>query len=956
MRSPARPPLRAALAAAVTAAVITSPLLLPISAHAADQPEISEVAYAGGNDTDFVEIAADPGTDVSGWTVGTVTRGGSPQSDAHVTTLSDGTSVGDSGALAVEVPITNSVNSGSAADGSYGSSAFVVDASGELVDFDQVGGVVGGAGVTATNSDSLPESVRGQEATPTGATAPGGQSIQLVDGSWAADAPTPNALPGDDGGETDPPVEPGEVIPIAEIQGTGGESDYVDQTVTTEGVITAVWADGGLNGYAIQTAGTGSAAKTAGDASDGLFVYSPQTATEVSAGDSVQVTGAVSEYYGQTQITVEASGLAPLDEALEAPTPIEGEFPEGDDAREALESMLILPTGDITVSDNYGTNRYGEVGLVNGTEPLFQATDVVSPGDEAIAYEEESAQRAYVLDDGASADYTGSASDVPVPYVSTDEPLRVGGAATFEDPVVVGYGFDMWRLQPTEWLTGENADDVQPATFEDTREAAPQDVGGDITVSSFNVLNYFTTTGDQLNGCTFYEDREGDPTTVRGGCDARGAWDADNLERQQSKIVDAINGLDASVLSLEEIEQSAAFDKDRDESLSILVDALNADAGSDKWAFAESPEELPESEDVIRTGFIYQPTDVQPVGDSTILTGSDAFSNAREPLAQAFTTGEDDEPFVAIVNHFKSKGSGSGEGNVDNGDGQGNSNADRVRQAEALVDFADEQKESAGTDDVVLLGDLNSYTEEDPMQVLYSAGYANIGKDFTDEQTYLFGGRVGSLDHVLASDGLVADVTGADIWNINSVESIGLEYSRYNNNVTDLHAEGPFRSSDHDPLIMGLARGADTPAPDPTDDPTDEPTDDPSDAPSEDPTGDPSEEPSADPSGDPTDEPTNDPSQDPSGDPTQDPSDDPSDDGRDDDEGGDRDDDGDEDDRGHGGDGGDDRDDRDRDNGDRDRDNGDLPRTGTGLTALAVGSVLVAAGAIALFLARRRRA
>ena len=932
MRSSARPPLRAALAAAVTAAVVTSPLLLPISAQAADQPEISEIAYAGGNDTDFVEITADPGTDVSGWTVGTVTRGGSPQSDAHVTTLSDGTSVGDSGALAVEVPITNSVNSGSAADGSYGSSAFVVDASGALVDFDQVGGVVGGAGVTATNSDSLPDSVRGQEATPTGATAPGGQSIQLVDGSWVADAPTPNALPGDDGGETDPPVEPGEVIPIAEIQGTGGESDYVDQTVTTEGVITAVWADGGLNGYTIQTAGTGGAAKSAGDASDGLFVYSPQTAAEVAAGDSVQVTGEVSEYYGQTQITVTSNGLQPLDEALEAPTPIEGEFPEGDDARESLESMLILPTGDITVSDNYGTNRYGEVGLVNGTEPLFQATDVVSPGDEAIAYEEESAQRAYVLDDGASADYTGSASDVPVPYVSTDDPLRVGGAATFADPVVVAYGFDMWRLQPTEWLTGENADDVQAATFEDTREAAPQDVGGDITVSSFNVLNYFTTTGDQLNGCSSYEDREGNPTTVSGGCDARGAWDADNLERQQSKIVDAINGLDASVLSLEEIEQSAAFDKDRDESLSILVDALNEDAGSEKWAFAESPDELPESEDVIRTAFIYQPTDVQPVGDSTILTGSDAFSNAREPLAQAFTTGEDDEPFVAIVNHFKSKGSGSGEGNVDNGDGQGNSNADRVSQAEALVDFADEQKESAGTDDVVLLGDLNSYTEEDPMQVLYSAGYANIGKDFTDEQTYLYGGRVGSLDHVLASDGLVEDVTGADIWNINSVESIGLEYSRYNNNVTDLHAEGPFRSSDHDPLIMGLARGADTPAPDPTDDPTDEPTDDPSDQPTDQPSDDPSQDPSGDPSTD----------------PTQNPSDDPSDDGRDDD-GGDRDDDGRDD---GSGDGGGDGDERDRDRGD----NGDLPRTGTGLTALAVGSVLVAAGAIALLLARRRRA
>ena len=935
-------PVRAALATAVTAAVAVTPALLPISAQAADTAEISEIAYAGGNDTDFVEIVAEPGTDVSGWTVGTVTRGGSPQSGEHVTTLDDGTTVPDSGALAVEVPITNSVNSGDRADGSYGSSAFVVDADGALVDFDQIGGVVGGQGVVATTSGLMPEAVHGQEATPTGATAPAGQSIQLIDGAWVAGEPTPGERP-DGSGEptedptedptddpTDPP-EPGEVTPIADIQGTGAESPLVGEPVTTEGVVTAVWSEGGLNGFAIQTGGSGGEAKAAGEASDGLFVYAPNAASSVATGDSVQVSGRVSEYYGQTQITVDSQGPVQLDEALEAPTPIEGVFPEGDDVREAHESMLVLPTGDITVTDNYGTNRYGEISLVNGTEPLFQATDVVAPGEPAQEYEAENLQREVVLDDGGSVDYTGSASDVPVPYLSTDEPVRVGAATTFTDPVVVGYGFDKWRLQPTTWLTGENAADEQPVEFADTREAAPQEVGGDITVSSFNVLNYFTTTGEQLDGCTYYEDREGNPTTVRGGCDARGAYDAANLERQQAKIVDAINTLDASVVSLEEIENSDAFGKDRDESLSILVDALNAEAGGERWAFAQSPDSLPADEDVIRTAFIYQPDEVQPVGDSAVLTDSDAFGNAREPLAQAFTTGEDEEPFVAIVNHFKSKGSGSGDGNVDNGDGQGNSNADRVAQAQALVDFANEQKEAASTDDVVLLGDFNSYTEEDPMQVFYEAGYTNVGKEFTDEQTYLFGARVGSLDHVLTSESLVEDVAGADIWNINSVESIGLEYSRYNGNVTNLYAEGPFRSSDHDPLIMGLNRAADDDG-----EPTEEPTQDPTDQPTEDPTGEPTDDPSQDPTDDPTGQPTDDPSTDPTADPT--------DDGRDDDQGQDDDDQGeDNDDQGDNGQGGDDQ-----------GDNGDLPRTGTGLTALVVGGGLLVVGAIALLAARRR--
>ncbi|OAX60691.1 hypothetical protein A5N15_05835 [Rothia kristinae] len=87
-------------------------------------------------------------------------------------------------------------------------------------------------------------------------------------------------------------------------------------------------------------------------------------------------------------------------------TPVSGQLPEDPSAREALEGMLLLPTGDITVTDAYDTGRYGEIGLVNGTEPLKQATDVVAPGEPARAYEANSAARQYVLDDGATADYT----------------------------------------------------------------------------------------------------------------------------------------------------------------------------------------------------------------------------------------------------------------------------------------------------------------------------------------------------------------------------------------------------------------------------------------------------------------------------------------------------------------------------------------------------------------------
>ena len=807
------------------AAALVLPAAPAIAAPAADSDiRISEIAYTFS--TDFIEVAADPGTDISGWTFGSVTRGGSVQAQENTVTVPEDTTVGDSGAVAIDVPITNSVKAGSAADGEYGSSAFVIDDDGELVDFQQIGGVVDGKGVTGTKNTFTPAPVIGQEAEPTGATAAGGQSIQLTGDAWKSAAPTPNALPdssddGDDDG--DDGETPDGVTPIADIQGTGDASPIQGKTVTTRGVVTAAYPEGGLNGYYIQTPGTGGADRADGAASDGIFVYSPDTVADTNIDDHVEVTGTVSEHYGQTQISVSASDLKTVDEPAEAVKPVEDAFPAGDEKRESLEGMLLQPSESLTVADNYNTNTYGEVFLATGEGTLDQPTDVHRPGTpEAKALEAENLDREVVLDDGATVNFLKADKDIPLPYLSKEDPVRVGAQASFTSPVVLGFDHEKWRFQPTTRLTGDNAEAVQPTTFTDTRTEAPEAVGGQVSLASFNVLNYFTTTGDQLSGCQYYDDREGNHITVRGGCDARGAANAESLKRQETKIVTAINKLDASVVSLMEIENSAAFGKDRDDALATLVKRLNESAGTEKWDFVDSPSAVPTDEDVIRTALIYQPAEVAPQNESTILDDQGAFSNAREPLSQAFApkdgTGEieKDKTFVTISNHFKSKGSGSGPGNEDSGDGQGASNADRVKQAEALVGFAGDQQEATNSDLVYLLGDFNSYTQEDPMQVFYEAGYKDTAAEKTDESTYVYGSRTGSLDHVLAldasdeADGAGTDatafdsVTGADVWNINSVESLALEYSRFNYNVSDLFATDQFRASDHDPVVVGL--------------------------------------------------------------------------------------------------------------------------------------------------------
>ena len=613
-------------------------------------------------------------------------------------------------------------------------------------------------------------------------------------------------------GGTDP-GDPGPTptTPIHEIQGTGSTSPLVGQTVTTTGFVTAAYPTGGYRGYTIQEAGSGS---DLDDSSDAVFVYSSATVGQVAIGDYVQVTGAVSEYQGLTELSVASGGLSELPATgVTPPVAARVTWPRTDAAREALESMLVAPQGDYTVTDTYSTNYYASIGLASGTTPLRTPTDAAAPGSAAAqAVADDNAARAVTLDDGASINFNSAANkSIPLPYLSLEDPVRVGAPVTFTRPVIVDYRNSLWTLEPTQQLTVANAADVQPATFANTRTAKPADVGGKVRIASFNVLNYFSTTGADAEAlgatCTYYSDRDGNPITVNTCTDpgVRGAADAASLARQQAKIVAAINSLGVDVVSLEEIENSAIAGQPRDAALATLTAALNAAAGTTRWAYVPSPTTLPATEDVIRTAFIYNPATVKPVGESVIDTDS-AFDNARYPLAQVFTPRKAaHRPFITIANHFKSKGSCPAEPDDPNADtGQGCWNALRVEQSTALASFATSLAASARTDRVFLIGDFNAYTHEDPITALAAAGYTDQGGK-TGKYSYSYGGESGSLDHILASSAAEKLVTGADIWNINAGESIALEYSRYNYNATNFYDASPYRSSDHDPVVVGFA-------------------------------------------------------------------------------------------------------------------------------------------------------
>ena len=614
-------------------------------------------------------------------------------------------------------------------------------------------------------------------------------------------------------------------IPDIQTPGDGDDSQLINQTVETKGVVTAAYPKGenanlkGLEGFTIQTPGTGGTWDPARTASDGLFVFmGKSSATMPSIGDCVVVKGKVAEYSGVQNATAATQSLTQLlPQSITAATdcdpvkPTELSGVPTQDQMEALESMLVLPKDTWTITDNYKTNRYGTLSLTPGTEVLRTATDVVAPGAPAQAYEAENAAKTIDLDDASTTDLTNfkqNGHKERYAYLANGAPARVGYHVTFTKPVVLESRFGSFVFQPTQMTAGNP--DRSPVTITGERPAAPS-VSGDTKVATFNVLNYFSDLGENEPGCKGYEDRDHKYVTDK-NCKLRGAWSSQAFANQQTKIVQAINTIDADVVALEEIENPVAsgVSTDRDGALKSLVNALNAAAGSEVWAYVPSPSTVPANEDVIRIAFIYKKATITPVGDSVIYDDPAYTGLARQPLAQEFKpitdANHEGKNFVVIANHFKSKGSApknlsgaEAAANTDNGDGQGNSNGVRVKQARALATFA---QRFNGTP-TLLVGDFNAYTKEDPLKVLTDAGWTH--ESGHGDSSYVYGGRSGSMDHVFANSAADPLITEVKSWAVNAQESIAFEYSRANYNAyLAFEADNPYRASDHNPEIIGL--------------------------------------------------------------------------------------------------------------------------------------------------------
>ncbi len=225
--------------------------------------------------------------------------------------------------------------------------------------------------------------------------------------------------------------------------------------------------------------------------------------------------------------------------------------------------------------------------------------------------------------------------------------------------------------------------------------------------------------------------------------------------------------------------------------------------------------------DAIKVGLIYRPARVSPVGAFQILnsTVDPRFidTKSRPALAQTFqdTNGA---RFTVVVNHLKSKGSACDDvGDPDLGDGQGNCSGTRTLAAQALVDWAATDPTGSGDADFLIMGDLNSYAQEDPIDAIKAGSddTAGTSDDFTNlishfqgiyAYSYTFDGQAGYLDHALANGSMFAQVTGVEDWHINSDEPDVVDYdTTFKPNSQDaLYEPNAYRSSDHDAVLVGL--------------------------------------------------------------------------------------------------------------------------------------------------------
>lgn len=605
---------------------------------------------------------------------------------------------------------------------------------------------------------------------------------------------------------TTPPVAA--TTRISAIQGSGAASPLKGQSVTVRGIVTAYLPN--LQGFNIQSVPEDDDGNPA--TSEGVFAYFGSTALAGmdagAVGKTVQFTATVDEYKEQTQLSRITNFSQLNGGAVSAlPAPVTLSLPISDMALweryEGMRVRIVADQGPLVVTDNFALGRFGTVTLSSGGL-LAQYTELNAPNvDGNKAYLAAQQRNQIILDDASGKQNPDAVTGRNGAPLSASNTLRAGDTTTaiegvldqFVDPLA-GAHQTSYRLQPSQPVVFAGA---ERPTVNTLKQAVGQ---ATVKIASANVLNFFTSLGSKNFSNPFGDVQAG-----------RGADDNAELVRQRDKIVANLVGLGADVYGIMEMQNNGFG---ADSALAAMVAAMNQQQGSEVFAYVKGPFSTGGDQTVVAAGhdaitvaLIYRQGYVRPVGKAAVPDERqyDAFNATygnRVPLAQSFEVSLADgtaEQFTVVVNHLKSKGSVN---DPDTGDGQGANNQARLRAVNQLHTWLAGTPTQIASDKLVLLGDFNAYAKEDPITYLEAQGYQKLAPG---QYSYGFQGLWGALDHVLVSQALAPKVGNAVKWHINAEEPPVLDYNtNYKTpaQVIAFYAADAYRSSDHNPIVLGL--------------------------------------------------------------------------------------------------------------------------------------------------------
>ncbi|MFG3660702.1 endonuclease/exonuclease/phosphatase family protein [Streptomyces sp. NPDC047706] len=540
-----------------------------------------------------------------------------------------------------------------------------------------------------------------------------------------------------------------EAVRIHDIQGTTRMSPYAGRQVTdVTGIVTGVRGYGSSRGFWIQDPAADADPAT----SEGVFVFTSST-PKVAVGDSVSVSGTVSEYVpGGTSsgnqalteivrptVTVLSSGNpVPAATVIDARSVPNAYTPAGDPA--AGGSVNGLPLRPRMYALDYyesleGMNvQVADTRVVGATDPYTELWVTVKPRENASrhggavygAYTAQNTGRLQIQSLGAVADF---------PDANVGDVL----AGTTTGPLDYNQ-FGGYTLVASELGT------LKQGGLE--RETTRKQRRGELAVATYNVENL-------------------DPSDAT--FDAHAAAIVNNLQSPD-------------IVSLEEIQDNNGATNDgtvaADLTMAKLIDAIVAAGGpAYEWRSVDPVDNADGGQPGgnIRQAFLFNPERVsftdRAGGDATTAVGvkkvrgkaaltvspgridpsGAAWANSRKPLAGEFVFRG--ETVFVIANHFNSKGGDQALHSQYQPPARG-SETQRHLQATAVNAFVKQLLDIQKNADVVALGDINDFEFSDTVEILEGDGElwsAIKSLPRSERYSYVYQGNSQTLDQILVS-------------------------------------------------------------------------------------------------------------------------------------------------------------------------------------------------------------